>query len=702
MRLKKAKQLGILAIGLSALTPQFVQAAGGAGSKFLGGDFSYNGFLRWDVAFSTDDRVQQANQFGDLANGVPIRRVVGNPALNYAQPLLPTDALIGPAGIIPLGSIAVLPPTQGVTNLQGTNDTFTRYVPKKNQLTNYNLLRFEITPTLAWGDWSLITRLRAAYHPDHLGMEEFAAGDYANINGGFDGGTTPDRQFQGRPDKLGFAVDGKKNPLFFERSGRNYQVDLPAFFLQWNSGNTTVRLGNQTVAWGQLLFFRIMDTANGLDLRRHLILNRAVEEYADSRESAPGIRVTTQITDQISGDFFAQQFIPTIINNVNTAYNVVPSQFYLHDRYWQDGAYKKANFGIRFKGEFGNYNLQAMYTRRYNPLGAIRWTQSGVNKSLPNSNVLGLAFNQYCNLVLGTGGDGCGPILAGTPFEVAPAGVFTAEEWFNYAGYIKLDGLEGLDRAIDEFESSQMLLARTVNGDFAAAEGELSAFFSAAEGLHGHIERKYFQENVFGLGGGYVTEAEPGSIFDQIIMNLEATYTPKRVFTAVDLRQGFDKRSEIQVGFVAEKYQRFSTDFPATYMVFQYLWQKESDLVGLLLDGYGSENYSSNGVVLDPAVPTSNNPKITPGVKAGANYAVFAMLQPFPNYIWEASFATLVDVQGGVLFQPGLVWKPRGNITLNMFYNFVHDNAWGNNSNKNIVRLIGQTNELTLRLGYQF
>jgi hypothetical protein len=412
--------------------------------------------------------------------------------------------------------------------------------------------------------------------------------------------------------------------------------------------------------------------------------------------------VTTQITDQISGDFFAQQFIPTIINNVNTAYNVVPSQFYLHDRYWQDGAYKKANFGIRFKGEFGNYNLQAMYTRRYNPLGAIRWTQSGVNKSLPNSNVLGLAFNQYCNLVLGTGGDGCGPILAGTPFEVAPAGVFTAEEWFNYAGYIKLDGLEGLDRAIDEFESSQMLLARTVNGDFAAAEGELSAFFSAAEGLHGHIERKYFQENVFGLGGGYVTEAEPGSIFDQIIMNLEATYTPKRVFTAVDLRQGFDKRSEIQVGFVAEKYQRFSTDFPATYMVFQYLWQKESDLVGLLLDGYGSENYSSNGVVLDPAVPTSNNPKITPGVKAGANYAVFAMLQPFPNYIWEASFATLVDVQGGVLFQPGLVWKPRGNITLNMFYNFVHDNAWGNNSNKNIVRLIGQTNELTLRLGYQF
>ena len=224
----------------------------------------------------------------------------------------------------------------------------------------------------------------------------------------------------------------------------------------------------------------------------------------------------------------------------------------------------------------------------------------------------------------------------------------------------------------------------------------------AAEGLHGHIERHYFAENIFGIGGGYVTEAEPGSIFDQIIMNLEATYTPKRVFTAIDLRQGFDKRSEIQVGFVAEKYQRFSSEFPATYMVFQYLWQKESDLVGLLLDGYGSGNYSKNGVALNPHVPTSANPKLAPGLDMGANYVVFAALQPFPNYIWEASFATLIDVQGGVLFQPGLVWKPRGNITVNAFYTMVHDNAWGNNPNKNIASLISQTNEFTLRLGYQF
>ncbi len=700
MKVCKTKYCGLIAAGIAALASGGVQAAGGAGSKFLGADFSYNGFIRLDTAFSTDDRVQQANQYGDLANGVPIRREPGNPALNYAIPLQPTDALIGPAGIIPLSGIGVLPPTLGVSDQVGVNDTITRYVPLKNQLLNYHLLRFEMTPTLSWGDWSLITRIRAVYDPDDLGYNDFDYRNFDDINGGIQGGEA--RQFHSTPDKLGYQVEGNKNPIFFERSGRNYMVDLPAFFVQWNSGNTTVRVGNQTIAWGQLLFFRIMDTANGLDLRRHLILNRAVEEYADSRSSAPGIRITSQITDTINADFFAQQFIPTVLNNVNTSYNVVPSQFTVHDRYDQGGYNKNINYGIRFKGEFGNFNLQAMATHRYNPLGAIRWTKSAVNKALPNSNLLGAAFNQYCNLVLGTGGQGCGPLLAETPFEASPAGVFSAEEWFNYAGYIKLDALDGLNKAVDDFDASQMLLARNIGQNPDAAANELSAFFSAGEGLRGHIERQYFAENVFGLGGGFVTEAEPGSIFDQIIMNLETTYTPKRVFTSIDLGKDFDKREEIQVGFVAEKYQRFSTEFPATYMVFQYLWQKNSDLVGLLLDGYGSENYSRNGIKLDPHVPTSTTPKINPGISAGANYVVLAAVQPFPNYIYELSAATLIDVQGGVLFQPGLQWKPRGNITVNIFYNLVLDNAWGNNPNKNLVHLISQTNELTLRLGYQF
>lgn len=681
---------------VTALTVFDAHAAAGAGTKILGGDFSYNGVIRLETAISTNGHAAEANQFGNPANGIPINRVAGNPLLGYTVPLLPGSPFLAGVGL-PGGFV------DGVSNNTIVTDTSTRYVPKKSPIINYHVLRFEATPTIAWGSYSFVSRIRALYDPGSLGYKDFDARDYERINGGIDGGVPA--AYHGTPSYFDFPVEGQGNPLFFERSGKNYMVDLPAFFGQWTNGQTTIRVGNQSVAWGQLLFFRVMDVANGLDLRRHLIIDRVLEEYADERMSSPGIRITHQINDELMADAFVSQFIPTILTNPNTPYNVIPTQFTLHDR-WHEGGYdQKLNYGIRIKGEFGNYNLQAMATRRYNPLGAIRWSRSGVNKALPNSNALGLVFNQYCaGILLAMGqqaNNGCGPLLAETPFEASPAGVFTAEEWFNYGGYIKLDNLDGLDSVVNEFPAARLLLAQTVNHNSVADNNEVDTFFMAGEGLRGHIERLYHIENVFGLGGGYVVEAEPGSILDQLIINVEATYTPKRTFTSVDLRQDFDKQSETQIGLVAEKYQRFSSEFPATYLVLQYLWQQNSDLFGLKLDGYGSENFSDQGVKLNKRIPTSSDPKINPGL-GSANYVVLAALQPLPAYIWELSAAMLVDVQGGVLIQPGVQYKPRGNMTVNLFYNYVNGHAWGGNPNKNVVNLIDHADELGIRVGYQF
>lgn len=696
---------GILSITMTIFSAGTAQAAGGEGIKFLGGDFSYNGMIRLETAFSTSSETAPANQYGDPANGVTIRRDAGNP-LDGWRTKLNVGGLLGNGNPLTTVVIGLITPGEtplGVIETVGVSDTFARYVPPRDQDLNYHILRFEATPSITWGDWSFVSRIRAVYDPGDMGYQDFDYNDYDDINGGITGGTS--RQFHGEPDFFGYAVEGEKNPILFERSGRNYMVDLPAFFGQWTNGETTVRIGNQSVAWGQLLFFRVMDVANGLDLRRHLFIDRAIEEYADERMSAPGIRVTVQATDDVVVDAFAQQFIPTVLNNVNTPYNVVPSQFTLRDRYVEHGYDNDINYGFRVKGEFGNFNLQAMATSRLNPLGSIRWSKSGVNKALPNSNLLGLAFNQYCAVILLAAGrqadNGCGPILAETAFEVAPAGVFSAEEWFNYAGYIRLDALDGLNRAIDEFPDAQLLLAQPVGQDPIAANNELDAFFMAGEGLRGHIERDYYREEIYGLGGGYVIEAEPGSILDQLIINVEATYAKDRTFTAVDLRHDYDVRDEVQIGLVLEKYQRFSSSFPATYMVFQYLWQKESDLVGLLLDGYGSENFSDQGVVLNPDIPTSANPRINPGV-AHANYLVFAFLQPTDAYVYEFSAAALIDVQGGVLIQPAIQWKPRGNMTVNLFYNYVDGDAWGGNPNKNTIGLIDFADEVGVRLGYQF
>jgi hypothetical protein len=89
-------------------------------------------------------------------------------------------------------------------------------------------------------------------------------------------------------------------------------------------------------------------------------------------------------------------------------------------------------------------------------------------------------------------------------------------------------------------------------------------------------------------------------------------------------------------------------------------------------------------------------------VNGGANYVVLAALLPGPQYIFEYSVAALIDVQGGMLVQPGVQWKPRGNVTINAFYNYLDSDVWGNNPNKSFVSFIDFADEFCLRFGYQF
>jgi hypothetical protein len=681
--------------------------AGGGNMHVLGGDFSINGLVRIETAINTSDKASEFNQTADRSNGVEIRREAGNPLLNYTVPLTPSG-LNDLTNALGLNVAPVTGSPPGVTNSIGTADTIVRAVPSKDPDINYHVLRVEVSPNISWGQFSIQSRFRLLYDPGSLGYSSFNMHDFDGEDGGIAGGVAS--EYHGKPNFLGYRTDDERNPLLFERSGSHYMIDAPALFAQWTNGNVTARLGNQTIAWGQLLFFRIMDQANGLDLRRHLFLDRALEEYADERMSAPGLRVTWQATDTIVADFFAQQFIPTIVPNDNTPYNVIASQFTLHDRYTSGGYDKKFNFGTRLRAEYGNFNLQAMYVNKLDQLGTITFTKSGVNTPLPNNNVLGAAFNQYCNsIAVANGfpsGQGCGPFLADTPFEVASAGVQSADQWFWAAGHQKLDGFGALNGLVQDFSTLRLLLAQQVNTVDAAAN-ELDAFFIAGNSLHGHIQREYHREQVFGLGAGYVTEAEPGSIFDQAIINVETAYTRNRRFATPDVRANPPAIDDLQVGLVAEKYQRFSDSFPATYLVFQYLWQKESDLAGLRIDGYGVQDYSrtNNPIVLDSRIPTSTNPRSFTNRGGGvnhANYAVLAFLQPTDAYIWEYSAAMLIDTQGGILVQPAVQWKPQGNITVNLFYNYVNDDLWGNNPNKNVMALISHANELTIRLGYQF
>src|SRR3546814_11429890 len=93
-----------------------------------------------------------------------------------------------------------------------------------------------------------------------------------------------------------------------------------------------------------------------------------------------------------------------------------------------------------------------------------------------------------------------GEVLAGTPFEASPGGVYSAQEWFNYAAKVRLDGVSGLNASIDEFPDSQEIYASHVD-NYQQAVNELNTFFIAGCGaLRGHIARDFHKDEVYGLG----------------------------------------------------------------------------------------------------------------------------------------------------------------------------------------------------------
>lgn len=662
--------------------------AGGAQAQgwFENMGFTLGGFIRPEFSYSTSSDENPFNQNGNVFNGRSVDRQA------YVPPnLVPAivDTLTG--GLLPLPQVgswttvpfpalaagdASSPGLRGVDSWNGSGQP----IQSTDNDINYAIVRGElelgvrITSSL-----SLIGRLRAIFDP--IEYDNF---DWDSVSGERGGVTGGDRAlYSGTPNYFEYRVEGDKSPNPLEWAGEDYLVYFPTLILEYNSGPLNIRAGNQQIAWGQALFFRVFDVVDGLDLRRHSLLDYAQEEYSDKRVPALGIRVGYQFNEEWLADAYVQKFQPTIYGNPNTQYNVIPSQFTVQDLYKEGGYDDELSYGLRLKANYGQWGFQAMAVQRYNPDGVFRWTQSGVNKGLPGA-MLQNTLGGRVNLALASLGKDSGELLSRTAFEASPTGVYSAEEWFTYAGKARLNAVTGLNASISEFEAAQELFASEVS-TVEEAYNELNTFFIAAGGsLRGHIAREYFQEEVYGLGASYVIEGEPGSILDQLIINFEASFTPNRTFTATSLTRDYLVDDSFTTALVMEKYHRFSDAFPATYLVFQHMYRDVDDLFGRHLSGYG-------GTV----------DKAATGVD-GAHYFAFAFQQPFPQDIYRIGFATLYDPRGSILIQPGIKWKPRGSMTVEAFYSYI-DGAMGSaNPNDTLLSTVDYADEVTLRLTYQF
>ena len=468
-----------------------------------------------------------------------------------------------------------------------------------------------------------------------------------------------------------------------EVCGEDYMIDLPSFYLDWNKGSFWLRAGNQQIAWGESLFFRVLDTPNGLDLRRHSALDWASEEFSDKRVPALGVRGSYQFDNGWELEGWTQEFQPTVYSDENTPYNVIASQFVLRQKEGFDEVDDEWNFGARMQGQVGELGLQFTFTSRRNPEGVIRWDALG--------------FNPFTKA--GIPDPGIGDLLAQTPFEpFTGQGVYTSKEWWNYAGRSRLNG--NLQQVLDDFPAAQFLTdalvlpalglpAGTPVDNYALSSNVLDAFFSPQAGglgdLRGYIDRRYKREEIYGFGTNYMFFSEPDSLLDQLIVRFEATYTPDKVFTDPGLAQDYLQEDEWVTSLVFEKYHRFSESFPATYMVLQWMHKSESDLFGRSLEGYGGTTNEAPGWK-------------GPGGRDGFDAISFAFQQPSPTLAWRTDLAVLWDPKGGYLIQPGVRWKPTEAWSAELFANFIG----GESDNQNTLTTFDYANELAFRLTYQF
>ena len=477
---------------------------------------------------------------------------------------------------------------------------------------------------------------------------------------------------------------------------RNYMIDLPSAYLDYQDGPLWVRIGQQQIAWGEAIFFRVADVPNGLDLRRHSFLDFASEEYADERAAAPAIRMSYNLTPDLEIEAFAQMFQPTIHPVTQTPYAFINSPYIVRTDIGFDNFEDYINGGLRLQAQFGDLGVQLFAVSRHNPDPVYKWGAGG--QTLLDSQFGEINGQLFSGQVFRA---------TGSPGSPHPdnAGTYGSYDWMQGAALGGLNGVEalnvlgrdfpfiggfltniaGVSAMLDPAGVGMLPNADIANGiwvtNYEEAAPVFDMFFSILGDLDADIISMYPSENIFGGGLNYIFYAEPDSLLDQLVVRFEASYTPDRKWTNNLARDPIDEDEWI-TALALEKYHRFSQSFPATFFSFQWMHKTESDFVGRHLSTIGgtATRGASGG--------EKNN---------GWDGLAFAFQQPFPDLVWRFDFAVLYDLNGGHLIQPAVRYKPNAEWTVETFATFMHS--------KDTAGIFGPLewgDEITLRVGYQF
>jgi hypothetical protein len=634
---KKQAKLGVSMLALAGAP--FLSPA------VLAFDYSVSGFIRQEMAYKLSDDDNYVNRGGNPLNGVPI---------------------------ITSGALA---PGVDITKVDESTDNDWNVFATKAEVD------FDFTFN---SNWSGRVKFRGYYQPD-----VFEDSSYENQ--GENGNRRGDDV-----DHFGVKNFSNGEATYLSHSEDNYMIDIPSLYLDYAKGPLWVRIGNQQIAWGEALFFRVADVANGLDLRRHLFFDFGAEEYADERLSSPGVRATYRLNDNWEIEGFAQMFQPSVLPTRHSPYNLILSGFAQNYHEGFQKVKNQINGGVRLLGSFGDLGLQFFAVSRHNPDPIFRLVPGGQTDGPFGTASFGPSGDTFADQPFIYNGWENGVPLSQGDASTAP------EEWMYQTGIAGLDGtgiVNGLPSTYpflkEYFHNVLGLTPDPVTGEYftgvtdvASNHNGLSTYdileaFYAAGAIDGNITPHYAAEDVFGFGFNYIFYREPGSFLDQLVVRFEASYTPDKKFTATDLSERWIVEDEYVTSFILEKYHRFSDSFPATFFIFEWMHKSESDMLGRHLSGLGgSETRRGNSGAYEDR---------------GWDGLVFAFQQPFPNLTWRADLSVLYDLNGGIFIQPAVRYKPSGGWTVEAFANIIDSK-----DNASIFSATDWADDFTMRITYQF